>query len=81
MINKNELSKCVGNLLKSANDRKTKQGVKIYEGALNKIALASSQDELSLLTKKLNHALVGIESHGELTPKEFEIVKIIRSMS
>lgn len=81
MIEKTELLAQVSKLLKSAQDRSTNQGIKIYEGALKKIGEASTQSEIDDLAKKLNHALSGIEAHGHFTSEEFEVVKGIRSMS
>lgn len=81
MIEKSELLNYVSKLLKSAQDRSTNQGVKIYEGALKKIGETSTQSEIDDLVKKLNHALSGIEAHGHFTSEEFEVVKGIRSMS
>ncbi|MEZ8142064.1 hypothetical protein A1OO_11045 [Enterovibrio norvegicus FF-33] len=80
MIDKNELLTNITILLKLANDRNMQQGVIVYKGAIEKISQAKSQEEIFICWDKLKHALVGIEAHGYLTNKEFEIVKNIRLM-
>ena len=80
MIDKTKLLALVRKLQKSAQNRKTNQGVKIYQGALEKIEKASTQIEIDALARKLNHALAGIEAHGHFTSEEFKVVKCIRSI-
>ena len=80
MIDKDTLLAYIAKLLELAKARDTKQGVKVYEGALKKIGDASSQDEVDDFFEKLKHALIGIEAHGHFTNEEFKVVKAIRAL-
>lgn len=78
---KNLIIDYVSALLFAAKDRKTSQGVKIYEMALDQLKAANTDADVLEILSRLKAALVGIETHGVFTPVEYDIVKKILALS
>lgn len=67
-------------LLIAAQKRKTTQGVKIYEMALDQLRTAVSDDAVMDVFLRLKAALQGIETHGFFPADEYRIVKKIQAL-
>lgn len=77
---KNMLIKYVEALLIAAQKRKTSQGVKIYEMALEQLRIADSESSVMDVLSRLKAALQGIETHGFFPPDEYSIVEKIKDL-
>ncbi|KUI98257.1 hypothetical protein [Vibrio sp. MEBiC08052] len=80
MLKIKELEYNLDKLNELAASRNSKQGVKVYEGALDKLRKVKSTDEFNELLDKVLKALSGIEAHGFFTDEEYECVTNIRSI-
>lgn len=78
---KNLIIDYVRALLAAAKNRKTSQGVKIYEMALDQLKAANTDADVLEILSRLKAALTGIETHGVFPPVEYDIVKKILSLS
>lgn len=78
---KNILVQHVESLLTAAKNRKTSQGVKIYELALEQLRKAKTDSEVTDVLSRLKEALQGIETHGFFTVDEHRIVEKIQALS
>jgi hypothetical protein len=74
---KMELIEALEFLQASAQQRGTKQGLKIYELAIDQLNSAASAPEVSEIHSRLKGALMGIETHGSYTSAEYEVVRKI----
>ncbi|QDV17170.1 hypothetical protein Pan153_18050 [Gimesia panareensis] len=79
MMTRQEICEAVSFLLESAEDRGTTQGILVYSTFLEKIESARDGEAVQELLGKLNHALAGIEAHGDFTPEEYKQVLFLRS--
>jgi hypothetical protein len=67
-------------LLIAAQSRKTSQGVKIYEMALDQLRAADSDSTVLDVLSRLKAALQGIETHGFFPADEYRIVEKIQAL-
>ena len=70
----------VEELLIAARSRKTSQGVKIYEIALDQLRAADSDSAVLDVLSRLKAALQGIETHGFFPANEYRIVEKIQAL-
>lgn len=80
MDNKNIISVYINELLALAQERNTEQGVRVYNGVLEKINEIDSQAELDELIVKFKNFLSSVEAHGYFTIEEYKIVDAIREL-
>ncbi|SIO92517.1 hypothetical protein [Vibrio spartinae] len=80
MLKIKELEYNLDKLNELAVSRNSQQGIKIYEGALDKLKKVKNTDEFNELLDKVLKALGGIEAHGSFTNEEYECVKNIRNI-
>ena len=80
MESKTTIEQEVTFLLNSPRERNTEQGKLVCKKALEALTSIQSKTELYDLLRKINHAFLGIEAHGLLTPQEFEAVKRLRKI-
>ena len=71
MESKTTIEQEVTFLLNSPRERNTEQGKLVCKKALEALTSIQSKTELYDLLRKINHAFLGIEAHGLLTPQEF----------
>jgi hypothetical protein len=67
-------------LLLSAKRRKSFQGVKVYEMAIDQLQVADSDIAVLEILSRLKAALIGIETHGFFPPDEYEVVKKVLAL-
>ena len=77
-MNKELIAQAVRELLTSARNRGTDQGVLVYTNVLQMLEEAEKQGQIDEIQNRLNQALRGIEAHGDLTDVEFAIVRMLR---
>jgi hypothetical protein len=67
-------------LLDSARDRKTAQGVVVFEKVLELLDKSEVEEPTAEVLRKLNRSLIGIEAHGYLTNDEYQRVLALRNL-
>ena len=77
---KSKIIKEIEFLLNSSKERNTDQGRLVCEKTIEILANCNSDTVLIKALKAYNKAYIGIESHGHLTNKEYESVKILREI-
>lgn len=77
-MNTESIAQAVRDLLASAKNRNTDQGVVVYTNILKMLEEAETPGQVNEIREELNRALTGIEAHGDLTDSEFAIVRRLR---
>jgi hypothetical protein len=77
-MNKQCITQAVRDLLTSARNRGTEQGVLVYTRILEMLENADNESDVAGIRHKLCQALDGIEAHGDFTDTEFIIVQNLR---
>jgi hypothetical protein len=81
MIDKQKLINLTQQLIDSAKQRNTQQGMKTYEAVIQQASSSINEKELVELFELYKRNLSGIEAHGNFTHKEFEIAQGIRKLA
>jgi len=77
---KNEIKELAQELLNSAKERDTNQGVAIYNKILELVKEAEKREDIDAILVKFNKALSGIEAHGYFTDDEYSLVIKLREL-
>jgi hypothetical protein len=77
---KNIIEEKINFIYQSARQRETEQGILVCKSALEKFSASSTEAATKDILCKFNQDFFGIEAHGHLTQKEFEVIKELKEL-